>query len=109
MHAVMGSTAELVIEGLARIAYSDIRDFHYIREDGSLGDFRPMSEWTDDMAMAVQDWEVDPISGRLEKVKLAPRRGALQDLGKSHNVFGDHERAGSGEINITIGEKDAQL
>jgi phage terminase small subunit len=109
VHHKLGSTAELVVEGLARIAYADIRDFYLTNPDGTRGELKPIDQWTTDMAMAVQEFELCPVSGRLEKVKLAPRRGALQDLGKSHNIFDDHERAGSGEINITISDKDAQL
>jgi len=109
IHTKLGSTGELVVEGLSRIAYVDPRDFYHTLPDGSRGELKQMSEWTEDMAMAVQEWEVCPISGRLEKVKLAPRRGALQDLGKTHGIFNDHEMAGSADVHVHITEKDAEL
>lgn len=72
VHVKLGSTAELVMEGLSRIAFADMRDFY--DETGKL--MQPQ-DWSDDMAMAVQEHEVCPISGRTEKIKLAPRRKSV--------------------------------
>lgn len=106
-------TRERVIEEMARIAFADPRKMF-----NANGDLKPIHDLDDDTAASVAGVEVVTVTrGRGEdaevdyvhKVKNWDKPKMLSDLGKHFNIYEDHQKSGTGEINVTIQGKDADL
>lgn len=77
--------ADDVLKGLARIAFGDIRQL--FRDDGTL---KPMSEWSEDTAMAIASVEVvedQLMNTRTAKIRTNDRLKALELIGKHLGMF----------------------
>lgn len=90
-------TADRVLQGLAQLAFFDIRKFY--KEDGTL---KPIHELDDDTAAALQGMEVEEVfevfgkgqakldpSKLLKKIKIADRGLNLERLGRHLKLFTD--------------------
>jgi phage terminase small subunit len=88
-------SAEKVLEGLAKLAFFDIRKLY--NEDGSL---KPITELDDQTAGAICGIEVEEAyqhfgagqakpTGILKKIKIADRGINLERLGRYHKLFTD--------------------
>lgn len=88
-------SAEKVLEGLAKLAFFDIRKLY--NEDGSL---KPITELDDQTANAICGIEVEEAyqhfgggqakpTGILKKIKIADRGINLERLGRYHKLFTD--------------------
>lgn len=100
----LGITREAVIGELAKIGFSNMLDYVAIGADGMPR--TDLSGLTRDQAAAIQEITLDQVSSETEngagaagpalrrttdriKIKLAPKREALVDLGKHLGVFRD--------------------
>lgn len=86
-----GVTVERVIEELARIAFADVRDV--FAPDGTLKPLDAMTKgaWAAIAGLEVReirDGEDNPM-GRVSKVRLADKLGALDLLGRHFGLFND--------------------
>ena len=81
-------TQDRILEGLARIAFADIRDIF-----DSNGALLPMDQWTDDISHAISSLETIELTsegvkyGELSKIKQADRLTALKLLGQYMELF----------------------
>jgi phage terminase small subunit len=93
--AKLDFSAEKVLEGLANLAFFDIRKLY--NADGSL---KPISELDDQTANAICGMEVEEAyqhfgggqakpTGILKKIKIADRGINLERLGRYHKLFTD--------------------
>lgn len=99
-----GITQDKVLEQYARLAFFDIRKLY--NSDGTL---KPVHEWDDESAAAVNGIEAvelgTDLPGVVRKVKLADRRAALADIGKHLGMFLDRvEHSGSIDLAGAIEE-----
>lgn len=95
-------TNERIIEEYAKLAFAEMVDV-YIPGTRMFKNFEDMP---DDVRAAIESLETCPITGKIIKLKMATKKGALDSLAKIKNMFQDHKEAGSGEINIIMDEKD---
>jgi phage terminase small subunit len=90
--------AQRVLEQYIRFAFFDVR-----RLFDTTGELRPMSEWPDDAAAAVNGIDVieldGDLSGRVKKLKLVDKRAALADIGKHLGMFKEQIEL-SGKIDL---------
>jgi phage terminase small subunit len=90
--------AQKVLEQYVRFAFFDVRQLF----DAS-GELRPMSEWPDDAAAAVNGIDVieldGDLAGRVKKLKLVDKRAALADIGKHLGMFKEQLEL-SGKIDL---------
>jgi hypothetical protein len=90
--AVMSERA--VLEGLSGIATANIQ--RILKADGTLLD--PM-DWPEQEALAIAGVECHPRTGKVVKVKMWSKSGALDALGRHHGLFArDHAQAMSGPL-----------
>lgn len=96
IRAKMDITKDRILEELASLAYSNMTDFIVIQEDGTA--VTDLSGLTREQLAAIQEITVDTyMEGRGEdavpvksvKVKLVPKIGALELLGKHQKMFTD--------------------
>jgi phage terminase small subunit len=91
-------TVDRVLEGLARIAFADIRDVF-----GENGALLPVDQWSDDVAHTISSLEVTELKsegvayGVLSKVKQSDRMVAFKMLGQYLEIFTENIKH-SGEI-----------
>lgn len=106
------TTRGQVITELARIAYADPRKLF------NKADLKRLDQLPDDVAAAIDSIEVEegfdkegnPVSGlKIKSIAKKDKLKALDALGRHFNIFADHEKAGTGQVNILIMEKDARL
>lgn len=93
-------TADMVIEELRRLAFSDERKLY--RDDGTL---KPPAEWDDETAAAVSGIETreNRKGVTTKKVRLWDKKGALELLGKHLGIFKDRlEVTGAGGGPVTV-------
>jgi phage terminase small subunit len=101
----IGVHAYGILEGVARIAFSDIRKL--FNDDGSL---KPPKDWDPEIATAVAAfWTGEEFSGRGERRKLIGHRNgvklfdkvkALRLLGKYLNLFPDSDQKVGVEVHV---------
>lgn len=110
----LATTRERIIHELGRVAEANMQDA--VDEDGKPLPLPLMDRAT---AAAVQSIKHTHhmSSGKhgdsetiTTELKMVPKVNALEKMGKHFNIFEDHQKAvGTGEIHITISDKDAQL
>ena len=63
----------------------------------------------DDVRASIESIEVCPITGKIIKLKLSAKKGALDSLAKIKNLFEGHQAAGAGEIHVHLLPGDDEL
>jgi hypothetical protein len=76
-----------IVEGLARLAFSDIRSVSSWDKRGAR--FKPSSSLTDEEAFPITEvtHTIDAQGNPTMKIKLADKRAALVDLGRYKQLF----------------------
>lgn len=107
----LGVRADAVLSELARMGFSNMRDYMNVTADGDA--YLDLSELTREQAAAIQEVTVDDYTeGRGEdarevkrlKVKLADKKGPLELLGKHLKLFTEkHEMSFGQEAEIIVG------
>lgn len=100
--ARLAITKEAVLAELARIAFANLLDYGKPRSDGSFE--VDLSKLDRDTAAAIQEIIITDVKRAGEagkpakrvRVKLAPKRDALVDLGRHFGLFVDRRHAGQG-------------
>lgn len=107
--ARMELTPERVLAELSALAYGNMADFVVIQEDGSA--VTDLSGLTREQAASLQEVTIDvytegrgesSVSVKSTKIKLAPKVGALELLGKHFKLFTDVVE----NTNVTDAEKE---
>ena len=101
--AAQEATRDDVIRELGRMALVDVRKVF-----DANGARIQIHQLDDDTAAAVESFEVGPL-GDVEKIKFSSKLGALKELGKHFNIYEEHQKAATQDINIHIDGKDALL
>lgn len=107
-------TADKVLQELARIAFSNMRDFAKPKEDGSI--YFDFSKLSREQAAAIQELTIDEYTDgtgenarpvKRVRFKLSDKRASLELLGKHLKLFTDKvEHSGQiGEYRITTNVK----
>lgn len=88
------ASPERWLQEVMRVAFTDVRAFY--REDGTL---KPLTEWTEEMAAAVQEITEDELwggrgderrlVGTTKKIKFHAKLQALDMLAKYHKLYAD--------------------
>lgn len=105
-----GISAKRVIEELAKIAFSDIREM--LTVDNALADVKQLD---DNVAGAIssvkitEDKSMGEVIGETKEIKLWDKLRALDSLGKHFGIFERDNSQKKTDISIIIDDTDAQL
>lgn len=108
-------TAERVLNELALMGFANMRDYMAVDEQGRLTEF-DYGEMTRDQAAAIQELTIDTTGGAGDgerklvlrtKLKLAPKREALELLGRHLKLFTDKLEV-SGSVTLADAIADAR-
>lgn len=108
----MRMTREDVIRGLETIAQADPSELLRINNLQNLTPAQAAAIDTVEITegnMVVDGCPQPTTTIKIKAVDKKVIRGALQDLGKHHNIFEDHQKSGAGEMTVIIEGKDASL